>query len=276
MSNDFYDLKDMLPAVYGKYIIVKSHNSGCLFSRLFSVADAILASRTTWRGYNVFVDWYDDDSVQPFHKYFRLDIKNEFATNYSDMPESTLTTLCESVQHSDILKQPPTEELSSYSGVKVCGQFDLSTLDLEGYNVARFLRIFETSVKPLWNYAKSVRGFNKDKYRGSRRKNVIGCDMRSVTDSNRDSVVDAITVFIRDNLNSRVFLSGTSELHFKDFQRLFKQRSGYRKPKYEDIYLNELLSVLQLGLCDSIIGADDSYIHTYASVFFERTDCITV
>lgn len=276
MSTEFYKLQELLPAAYGKYIIVKSYNTGCLFARLFSVAEAILASRTTWRGYNVFVDWFNDDSVQPFYKYFRMDIKNEFATNYSDMPEATLSALCDSVQHPDVLKKPPTAELSVYSGVTVCGSFDLSTFASEGYDVARFLRIFRTSIKPLWQYAKSVRGFDKDKYRGSPRKYVIGCDMRSVTDDNREAFVDAINTLVCDNLNSRVFLSGTSERYFKDFQRLFSKRSGYRKPKYEDVYLNELLSVLQMSLCDTIIGSHDSYIFSYASSFLEETDTVLI
>ena len=95
-----------MPTVYGKYIIVKSSDSDCIFRRLFSVADAVIASRKRWTGYNIFVDWYDG-GVSPFYTYFKLNITNEFATNYSDMPAETKSSILSTPISRDQLFQIP-------------------------------------------------------------------------------------------------------------------------------------------------------------------------
>ncbi len=271
----FYDLKDLMPTVFGKYIIVKGSDTDCIFRRLFSVADAIIASRKRWTGYNVFVDWYDG-IVNPFYTYFKLNITNEFATNYSDMPDATRNSVFENPINRDQLFSNPVDlgDISNYSCVIYDSFYEYvpESMDSNAYKLM-FQSVLKNSLKPQWRFGKMARGYHADKYKG---KFVIACDSESIVESNKDKAFKYIDDLLIKNLRSRLYIHGFGSKYFDELYDRYIGRASFRKPRFEDSNQDKLLSVIQMSLCDFLVGSSNSAAYIYAKNFLEDSNLIDI
>lgn len=269
----FYDLKELMPTVYGKYIIVKSSDSNCIFRRLFSVADAVIASRKRWTGYNIFVDWYDG-GVSPFYTYFKLNITNEFATNYSDMPAETKSSILSTPISRDQLFSDP----ESVTGVADhrCVIYDSfyeyvpAALDSKAYDLM-FQSVLRNSLKPQWRYGKMARGYHSDKYKN---KFVVACDSSSIVESNKDQAFETIDRLLLKNLRSRIYIGGHGSKYFDELYDRYIERASFRRARFDDSNQDKLLDVIQMSLCDFLVGSSSSAHYIYAKNFLEPTNVI--
>ena len=272
-SNLFYDLKELMPTIYGKYIIVKSSDTDCIFRRLFSVTDAVVASRKSWTGYNIFVDWYDG-GVAPFYNYFKLNITNEFATNYSDMPKATKDSIFPTPISRDQLFSDPSD-IPGVSDSR-CVIYDSfyeyspSTLDSKAYELM-FQSVLRNALKPQWRYGKMARGYHSDKYKN---KFVVACDSNSIVESNKDRAFEVIDRLLLKNLRSRIFIGGYGSKYFDELYDRYIDRASFRKSRFDDVNQDKLLSAIQMSLCNFLVGSNNSADYIYAKNFLEPTNTI--
>ena len=270
-DSDFYKLKEIMPAIYGKYIIVKGSHTDCVLERLFLVADAIILCRKRWAGYNIFVDWYDG-KTNPFYTYFKLNIVNEFATNYSDMPLDTRSSIYETPIDRNALNSGPNSDLLKYRCVIYDDEYDLSLQSDSTYNLM-FQNVLKNSIRPLWNLGKVARGYNRDKYRS---KYTVGFDTTGITEDNYESSVSYVDNLLLSNLKSRVFLTGYGSKYFNTILSRYTARASFRKPRYDDPNQDSLLSAIQISLCNFLVGSNRSYVYNYAKNFYSLEDIHTV
>lgn len=271
---NFYNLRELVPTIYGKYIIVKGTHPDCLFANLHGVAEAIVATRHSWPGYNVFVDW-SDLTLEPFYNYFNIAISNEFATNYSDMPKTTRNSIAPTPITFDTLFDGPPANAEDYMCVvyKPDCYIPQPREDADNYD-DQLRTVLRENLKPLWEYQKIARGRHKDKY--NKGKVVIGCDCRYICEDTLGDYCNYIDSLVVKNLKSRVFLTGASSIHYNYMLERYSPRSSSRKSRFKDPLLNELLSVIQLSLCNFIVGTDASPIYSYLSNFIEPDNMYNV
>lgn len=271
---NFYNLRELVPTIYGKYIIVKGTHPDCLFANIRGIAEAIVAARHSWSGYNVFVDW-SDLNLAPFYNYFNITISNEFATNYSDMPQATRDSINPTPITFDTLFDGPPASAEDYMCVIYKpDSYTLEPMEAVDNYTGQLNTVFRENLKPLWEYQKIARGRHKDKY--GKGKIVIGCDCRDISEDTISDYCAFIDSLVVKNIKSRVFLTGVASPHYNYMYERYAPRSSSRKSRFEDPFLNELLSVLQLSLCHFIVGTNASPIYSYLSNFIEPDNMYNV
>ena len=204
---DFYKLRSMLPVIYNKYLVVK-WQEGDLYHNLFNVIDAVVASHGPWRGYNVFVDWSDSGGYNKFHDLFTLNIKNEFAHSYSDIPQATLDSVYQgNISRSELLA-PPTDEISEFGIVYLDHVYDTSWVSQSNVYSQKLKNTCVEKVKHVWNLQKASRGFYKGKFKPG--TVTLGVDVTCITNDNLGDYISVIDSVMRNNLRFRLFVCGVS------------------------------------------------------------------
>jgi hypothetical protein len=265
---DFYKLRSMLPVIYNKYLVVKWQPTD-LYHNLFSVIDAVIATHGPWKGYNVFVDWPGSDNPINFHSLFNLDIKNEFAHSFSDIPTQTLNNLYPGSLNRYELTSPPSTTIAEYGVVELNYEYDKAWLDSSTSYTTKLKNTCVKKVKPTWNLQKSARGF----YRGKFKSNVttMGVDATCINEDNIAEYISVIDSVMRNNIKFRLFVCGVSPLAMELIEK-YRSRVVIRKPKLVTVDQNSVVEVGVLSLCDFLVGSTDSYKYNYAKQFIESTN----
>ena len=269
---DFYKLRSMLPVIYNKYLVVRWQPTD-LFHNLFSVIDAVIASHGPWKGYNVFVDWADSGIPISFHSLFNLDIKNEFAHSFSDIPKETLNNVYPGSLNRYELTAPPSDSISEYGIVDLNHEYDTAWLDSSTSYSTKFKTTCMKKVKPTWNLQKSARGFYRGKFKSD--VTTMGVDATCINEDTLDDYVNVIDSVMRNTTKFRLFVCGVSPLAIELIEK-YRSRVVTRKPKLVTVEQNTVVEVGVLSLCDFLVGSTNSCMYNYAKQFIEPTNLYNV
>jgi len=265
-----YNLHELVPQAFRKYIIVRGTGTSCVLNRMFSVIDVLVALRK-WKGYNILVDWSDEKFSESghniFYKYFKLLNKEHYAFSVSDIPFSTVAGCRADPITRDMLHEGCSSVDPDITMVEYDAYFEHSFIADSPEHFSFLWNACSEKLAPRWAHNKSASGYYTDKL--AKFNTVIGVDLDSLHDGFTDKAIDVINKLVCKHTDVRLFCStivdrNVDKLICAKFKELYGSRVKFRSFR-GNTSVDKIVHSLILSKCSYIVCRHPSLVASYAT-----------